>query len=210
MRTMLHRLRRYLITGLVVIAPIGVTIFVLTWLFQRLDPILGRYLPAIAGRQIPGLGIAVLLIMLVVVGWFSQRTIGRRALGAWNHVLDRVPVARRVHAASAQIFSSVLERDRLFQHCALVEFPNEGSWVLAFETAEVPTEVAEAIGEPSVSVFLPTAPNPTSGYLLMLPRTRVRRLRMSVEDGLKLVLSAGVARPDEPIGGRVADPAVAR
>lgn len=207
---MLHRLRRYLITGLIVIAPIGVTVFVLTWLFQRLDPILGRYLPAVAGRQIPGLGIAALFLILVVVGWFSQRAIGRRALGAWNGLLERVPFARRLHAASAQIFSSVLEREKLFHHCALIEFPSEGSWVLAFETAPVPDEVEEVIGESAVSVFLPTAPNPTSGYLLMLPRTRVRRLRMSVEDGLKLVLSAGVARPGVPLAAQTADPAAPR
>lgn len=209
MRKMLQRLRRYVITGLIVIAPIGVTVFVLTWLFQALDPILGRYLPAIAGRQIPGLGIAALFIILVVVGWFSQRAIGRRALGIWNVVLDRVPVARRLHAASSQIVSSVLERDRLFQHCALVEFPQEGSWVLVFETAPAPDEVEDMVGEPSVSVFLPTAPNPTSGYLLMLPRSRVRRLDMSVEDGLKLVLSAGVARPGGSVESRPEDPVVA-
>ncbi len=209
MRKMLQRLRRYVITGLIVIAPIGVTVFVLSWLFQRLDPILGRYLPAIEGRQIPGLGLAALFIILVLVGWFSQRAIGRRALGAWNGLLERVPFARRLHSASAQIFSSVLEREKLFQHCALIEFPDEGSWVLAFETASAPAEIEDVIGEPSVSVFLPTAPNPTSGYLLMLPRSRVRRLGMSVEDGLKLVLSAGVASPGDPIVAQAGDPAVA-
>lgn len=199
MRNTLHKLRRYLITGLIVIAPIGVTVFVLSWLFQRLDPILGRFLPEIAGRQIPGLGLAALVLILVVVGWFSQRTIGRRALLMWNRLLERVPFARRVHSASSQIFSSVLERERLFQHCALIEFPQPGSWVLVFETAEAPVEIEAFVGEPSVSVFLPTAPNPTSGYLLFLPRSRVQRLQMSVEDGLKLVLSAGVARPGRPV-----------
>lgn len=199
MRNTLHRMRRYLITGLIVIAPIGVTVFVLSWLFQRLDPILGRFLPDIAGRQIPGLGLAALVLILVVVGWFSQRAIGRRALLTWNRLLERVPVARRVHSASSQIFSSVLEREKLFQHCALIEFPQPGSWALAFETADAPDEIQAVVGEPSVSVFLPTAPNPTSGYLLILPRSRVRRLQMSVEDGLKLVLSAGVARPGEPV-----------
>lgn len=199
MRNTLHRMRRYLITGLIVIAPIGVTVFVLSWLFQRLDPILGRFLPDIAGRQIPGLGLAALVLILVVVGWFSQRAIGRRALLTWNRLLERVPVARRVHSASSQIFSSVLEREKLFQHCALIEFPQPGSWALVFETADAPDEIQAVVGEPSVSVFLPTAPNPTSGYLLILPRSRVRRLQMSVEDGLKLVLSAGVARPGEPV-----------
>ena len=202
MRTTLHRLRRYLITGLIVIAPIGVTVFVLSWLFQQLDPILGRFIPEIGGRRIPGLGLAALLAILIVVGWFSQRAFGRRALGMWNGLLERVPVARRLHSASSQIVSSVLEREKLFQHCALIEFPHEGSWVLVFETAAAPDEVEAAIGQPTVSVFLPTAPNPTSGYLIMLPRSRVRRLRMSVEDGLKLVLSAGVARPGEPVVGR--------
>lgn len=197
MRNTLHRMRRYLITGLIVIAPIGVTVFVLSWLFQRLDPILGRFLPDIAGRQIPGLGLAALVLILIVVGWFSQRTIGRRALLTWNRLLERVPFARRVHSASAQIFSSVLEREKLFQHCAIIEFPQPGSWALVFETADAPDEIQLSVGEPSVSVFLPTAPNPTSGYLLILPRSRVRRLQMSVEDGLKLVLSAGVARPGE-------------
>lgn len=199
MRNTLHRMRRYLITGLIVIAPIGVTVFVLSWLFQRLDPILGRFLPDIAGRQIPGLGLAALVLILVAVGWFSQRAIGRRALLTWNRLLERVPVARRVHSASSQIFSSVLEREKLFQHCALIEFPQPGSWALAFETADAPDEIQAVVGEPSVSLFLPTAPNPTSGYLLILPRSRVRRLQMSVEDGLKLVLSAGVARPGEPV-----------
>ena len=196
MRSTLGRLRRYLITGLIVIAPIGVTVFVLTWLFDLLDPILGQHLPGIAGRQIPGLGIVALFVILVVVGWFSQRALGRRVLGTWNGWLDRVPVARRVHSASSQIVSSVLQQEKLFQHCALIEFPRDGSYALVFETAAAPDEVTSAIGESSVSVFLPTSPNPTSGYLLMLPRSRVRRLGMSVEDGLKLVLSAGVARPD--------------
>lgn len=202
MRGALNRLRRYLITGLVVIAPVGVTAFVLVWLFQRLDPIIGRFLPGIGGRTVPGLGLAALFVLLISVGWFSQRTFGRRALGMWNRLLERVPFARRLHSASAQIVSSVLERDRLFQHCALIEFPQEGTWVLVFETAAAPEEVEASIGEPSVSVFLPTAPNPTSGYLLMMPRSRVRRLQMPVEDGLKLVLSVGVARSGSPVVGR--------
>jgi uncharacterized membrane protein len=179
-----------------VIAPIGVTVFVLSWLFQRLDPILGRHIPALVGREIPGLGLLLLLIILVVVGWISQRAVGRRALTAWNRLLDRVPFASRVHSATAQIVGAVLEREeKLFQHCALIEFPRPGSFALAFETAAAPAEISASIGEPSVSVFLPTSPNPTSGYLLMLPRHQVTRLEMSVEDGLKLVLSAGVARP---------------
>jgi uncharacterized membrane protein len=196
MRSFLNRLRRYFVTGLVVIAPVGVTAFVLVWLFQRLDPILGRHLPTVEGRHIPGLGLLVLLAIVVAIGWLSQIAVGRRLLYWWNTGLTRLPFARRIYSASAQIVQSVLEREeKLFQHCALIEFPGPGMWALAFETARTPPELETVIGEPSVNVFLPTAPNPTSGYLLIVPRSRVRRLGMSVEDGLKLVLSVGVATP---------------
>lgn len=204
MRKLLHRVRRYLVTGLIVIAPVGVTAYILLWLFQRLDPILGRHLPALGIRQLPGLGLLALLVILVLVGWASQRALGRRLLFWWNTGLSRLPFARRIYNASAQIAEAVLDReDRLFRHCALVEFPAPGSWALVFETATAPPAVAGVTGPGALSVFLPTAPNPTSGYLLLVPRERVHRIPLSVEDGLKMVLSAGVAAPGAlpPAGG---------
>ena len=196
MRAFLHRLRRYFVTGLIVIAPVGVTAYVLVWLFQRLDPILGRHLPALGGRQIPGLGLMTLAAIVVFVGWTSQIAVGRRLLYWWNTGLAKLPFARRIYSASSQIFQSVLDReDKLFQHCTLIEFPGPGNWAIGFETASAPPEIEEITGEPSVTVFLPTAPNPTSGFLLVLPRRSVHRLSLSVEDGLKLVLSVGVAAP---------------
>ncbi|MEJ2546890.1 MAG: DUF502 domain-containing protein [Gemmatimonadota bacterium] len=197
MKSFLQKLRRYFVTGLIVIAPVGVTAYVLVWLFQRLDPILGRYLPAIEGRQIPGLGLLALVLIVGLVGWASQIAVGRRMLYWWNTGLARLPFARRIYSASAQIVQSVLEREeKLFRHCALIEFPSPGTWALVFETAETPAQIEEITGEPSVNVFLPTAPNPTSGYLLIVPRRSVHRLALSVEDGLKLVLSVGVATPE--------------
>lgn len=196
MRAFLHRLRRYFVTGLIVIAPVGVTAYVLVWLFQRLDPILGRYLPALGVRQIPGLGLMTLAAIVILVGWTSQIAVGRRLLYWWNTGLAKLPFARRIYSASSQIFQSVLDReDKLFQHCTLIEFPGPGTWAIGFETAPAPREIEEITGEPSVTVFLPTAPNPTSGFLLVLPRRSVHRLSLSVEDGLKLVLSIGVAAP---------------
>jgi uncharacterized membrane protein len=196
MRKFLHRIRRYLVTGLVVIAPVGVTAYVLVWLFQRLDPILGRHLPALGIRQVPGLGLLALLLIVFAVGWTSQRALGRRLLFWWNTGLSRLPFARRIYQASAQIAQAVLDREeKLFRYCALVEFPAPGSWALVFETATAPPAVAAVVGGGAVSVFLPTAPNPTSGYLLVVPRDRVHRIPLSVEDGLKMVLSAGVAVP---------------
>jgi uncharacterized membrane protein len=133
---------------------------------------------------------------VILVGWTSQIAVGRRLLRWWNTGLTRLPFARRIYSASSQIVQSVLEREeKLFQHCALIEFPGPGSWALAFETARSPAQLESVTGEPSVNVFLPTAPNPTSGFLLVVPQSRVIRLGLSVEDGLKLVLSVGVATP---------------
>lgn len=197
MQPVVHRLRRYLITGLIVIAPIGVTVYVLTWLFQRLDPILGRHLPPIAGYQPPGLGLLALLVLLMFVGWASQRALGRRAIRVWNKLAARLPVVRRLYSASSHVFEAVLRHDqKIFRRCALIEYPSPGSHALVFETAEVPAEIEGVLGEPAVSVFLPTVPNPTTGFLLLIPRSRVRRLDMTVEDGFKMILSAGVAIPD--------------
>lgn len=194
-----QRLRRYLATGLIVIAPIGVTVWVLSWLFLRLDPIIGRYLPTIRGYEPRGLGLVVLLLLLIAVGWASQKALGRRALRVWNRFAGRVPVARRLYSASSHVFEAVLTRDqKLFRHCALIEYPSPGSHTLVFETADATREAEDLIGEPSVSVFLPTVPNPTSGYLLFLPRSRVHRLDMTGEEGFKMIFSAGMAVPEPP------------
>jgi len=193
-----ERLRRYLVLGLIVIAPLGVTAFVLRWLFERIDVIIGRYLPPIAGTRWPGLGIAALVVLLLIVGWISDRTLGRRVLERWNNMLSRVPLVRRVYGASSRVVQSVLDRDEnLFRYCALIEYPEPGSWALAFATARAPAEVERELGSRAVSLFLPTVPNPTSGYLLILPEERVRRLEMSVEDGFRMILSVGAAVPAE-------------
>ncbi len=197
MQKMAQRLRRYLVTGLIVIAPIGVTAFVLSWLFLKLDPIIGRYLPAIRGYEPRGLGLVALFLVLILVGWASQKALGRRALHAWNRFANRVPVARRLYSASSHVFEAVLTRDqKLFRHCALIEYPSPGSHTLVFETADAAGEVERKIGEPTVAVFLPTVPNPASGFLLFVPRSRVHRLEMTVEEGFKMIFSAGMAVPE--------------
>lgn len=196
MRRYLARLRRHLITGLVVIAPIAVTAYALVLVFNFLDNLLGRYLRPLVGRPLPGLGIVALLLLLLLVGWASRRAAGRRLVGWGNSILSRFPVTRKIYNASSQIFQSVLDReDKLFQGCALAEYPMPGSWTLVFVTTRAPRQVEERIGEEAVSVFLPTVPNPTTGYLLILPVSRVHMLDMTVEEGLKMVVSAGVAVP---------------
>ena len=136
-------------------------------------------------------------LVLIAVGWASQKALGRRTLRAWNRFANRVPVARRLYSASSHVFEAVLTQERkLFRHCALIEYPSPGSYTLVFETAEAAREAEQVIGEPSVSVFLPTVPNPASGFLLFLPRDRVHRLDMTVEEGFKMIFSAGMAVPE--------------
>lgn len=198
------RLRRYLVLGLIVVAPLGVTAFVLRWLFQRIDVIIGRYLPPIAGVRWPGLGIAALIALLLLAGWISDRALGRRALARWNNLLAHVPLVRRIHGTSSRVVQAVLDREEdLFSYCALIEYPGPDSWALAFATARAPGEVEEAIDARAVTLFLPTVPNPTSGYLLILPEERVRRLEMSVEDGFRMILSVGAAVPAGDGGGEI-------
>lgn len=196
MKRFLAALRRYLLTGLIVAAPVGVTIFLLAWAFRELDAILGRYLPSLVGVAVPGLGLVVLLLVLLIVGWVSHRALGRRFLYGWNDLLSRVPVVRKVYGTASQVVQSVLDRDeKLFRACAMMEYPSPGSYGLVFITARAPREMEEAAGEEMVTVFYPTFPNPTTGYLMQVPTRRLTPLRMSVEDGFQLVISAGAAMP---------------
>lgn len=192
----LARLRRYLITGLIVIAPIFVTVFALVWLFQTLDGILGSQVRGLIGREVPGVGLVALILLLFIIGWVSQKAAGRRLVAWGNSILSRFPLTRKIYNASSQIVQSVLDREeKLFQGVALIEYPMAGSYSLVFVTAQAPAEVEGKLGGRAVSVFLPTVPNPTTGYLLVLPASRVQMLDMTVEEGIRMVVSAGVAVP---------------
>lgn len=193
---LLGRLRRYLVTGLIVVAPLGATAWILLWLFRRVDSILGRHLATLGVSRFPGMGILVLVVLLVFVGWMLRWAVGRKLVGWWNELLSRLPLTRTVYNATSQIAQTVLARkEKFFQHTVLIEYPSPGTWSLAFLTARSPEEIEGEIGGRSMTVFLPTSPNPASGYLLMLPVEKVRMLEMSVEDGMKMILSAGAVIP---------------
>lgn len=205
MARLLGALRRYLVTGLIVVAPIGVTAFVLVWLFRRVDSLLGDYLTTIGVGPFPGFGILALLLILIAVGGMLRWAVGRKVVGWWNRALSRFPLTRTLYNASSQIVQTVLAREeKLFQRCALLEWPVPGAWSLVFVTARSPDAVESAIGGQGITVFLPTAPNPASGYIMMVSADRLRVLDMSVEDGMKMVLSAGAVSPgreDRPMAG---------
>lgn len=192
----LRDIRRHLIAGLVVIAPLGVTAYVLWWIFDRLDRLLGSYVYGGLGFRIPGLGIILLLGLLLAVGWGAERAVGSRILDWWQGVLRRVPVVRQLYGASSRIVGTVLGGNRrFFREVVLFEYPMEDRWALGFITAPAPPLIREHV-ENAVTVFVPTSPNPTSGFLIVVPESKITPLPMTVEEAFTFVLSAGAVVPD--------------
>ncbi|MFW5947682.1 MAG: DUF502 domain-containing protein [Gemmatimonadota bacterium] len=189
-------LRRRLIAGLIVIAPLGVTVYVLWWLFTTLDGILGRSLYHRIGFAAPGLGLVALLLLLLIVGWAAEATVGARILGWWNAALDRVPLVSRLYNATRRIIGSVFgtEEHRFFRSVVLFEYPSSGQWALGFETGRAPRALDHRVAN-GITIFLPTAPNPVSGFLIIVPEEKVIRVPVTVEEGFTYVLSAGAVPP---------------
>jgi uncharacterized membrane protein len=190
--------RRHLIAGLIVIAPAGITAYVLWWIFRVLDGLLGSFLYSAIGMSIPGLGLFALVFVVVAIGWLAERTIGARAVEWWHGSLERIPLARRIYSASNRIVRTVLGQERSFFHdVVLCEYPSEGRWSLGFLTAPAP-RMADDHVQDGVTVFIPTTPNPTSGFLTILARDKVVPVAMTVEEAFTYILSAGAVTPDQP------------
>ena len=197
-----RRFRRHLIAGLIVIAPITATVFVLWWIFQLLDGLLGRFLYPTLSRwapwidRLPGLGLIALIALLVIVGWLAERTIGSRIVASWHALLERFPLTRRIYGAAHSIVRTVFGQEkRPFNKVVLVEFPAEGRWSIGFLAASAPAMVQEHVPG-SVSVFVPTTPNPTTGYLIMVTRDKVVELDMTIDQAFTMILSAGAVTPE--------------
>jgi len=190
--------------GLVVIAPVGLTVLVLNWMFQTVDGLLGvplqGALSQIAGRdiRIPGLGLVLLVGILLLVGLLVHLAAGRQVLNWWNHALARFPLTGRIYNAVSQITQSVVGRKRkLFHRTVLIPYPTDGLWAVAFVTNEDVPQMSHIIGELCVNVFVPTTPNPTSGFMLVVPRSRIRDAQLPVEEAMKLIISAGAVVPSD-------------
>jgi len=195
-RTLMRLLRKYFIVGLVVIAPVGLTVFVLVWVFQRIDSILGVPLRTAIGFRIPGLGLVLLFVFLILVGWIVHLAAGRQLLRWWNRALSRFPLTGRIYNAVSQITQSIIgSRRRLFYRAVLVPYPTEGLWVVAFVTNEEASEMSSWVGEPCLNVFVPTTPNPTSGFMLIVPKNRAIPIDTPVDEAMKLIVSGGAVIP---------------
>ena len=198
-------LRNSFLAGLIVIAPIGLTIWlvwtVVGWLDGWVLPFVPDYFQPerYIGINLRGVGVIFFLVFTVVVGWIAKGFIGRSLIRSAENMLESLPVVRSIYGGLKQIAETVFSQtDRNFEKACLVQYPRKGIWAIAFISSTAKLEIADKIAheDEKVSVFLPTTPNPTSGFLLFLPRSEVIELDMTVEDAAKLIISAGLVYPN--------------
>lgn len=222
------KLRSNFLAGLIIVAPIGMTIWLIwtvvgwvdSWVWPfipqayqptaLLNDLLGRGPENQIDINLRGLGVVIFLIFTILVGWVGKGLIGRSFIGIGERMVDRMPVVRSIYNAVKQIAETVFsQRETSFDKACLVEYPRKGIWAIAFISINAKGEIDAKLndGEPFVTVFLPTTPNPTSGFLLFLPKRDIRPLDMSVEDAAKLVISAGLVYPNGKTPVEVTNPA---
>jgi uncharacterized membrane protein len=192
------RLRAYLFTGLLVLVPVGITVWIIQFIVGSVDNILPvAWQPrALFGFDIPGFGFAAVLLLLLVVGALAHNIIGRKFVEAWNSLLNRIPVVRGIYNSVKQVSDTLFsEKGNAFREAVLIQYPRSGAWTIAFITGKPGGEVAQHLPGDYVSVYVPTTPNPTSGFFLMVPKAEVIELKMSVDEALKYVISMGVVVP---------------
>ena len=196
------RLRTYFLAGLLVLIPLWVTVGILSWLFNVLDGFLGPRIYDYLGHPVPGLGLAATVLLVFLIGLVTTNIVGRRVMAAVDGALQRIPLVRSIYTIAKQMSDSLLQRHVNFQQVVLVEYPRRGMYQIGFVTGVIEgplqDELAARAGERVLNVFMPTTPNPMSGYLIMLPERDVQPLRISVQDGLKLLVSGGMAIPALP------------
>ena len=200
MSSLKSSLKRYFLTGLLVITPIWGTILILRTLFVAVDDILGEVLAQALpqGSYIRGLGIATLILLIFTVGLLATNIIGRRIVTHWEDWLHRVPVVRGIYATLKSMMDilSFGERKK-YNRVVLIQFPKNGHYCFAFVTGAMQGQVQTIAAEPLLNVYVPTSPNPTSGYFLLVPEREVVPLDISVEEAMKLIVSGGLYQPTQ-------------
>jgi uncharacterized membrane protein len=201
---LMGRIRGYFFAGVLITAPLGITIYIawsfISWVDSQVIPLLPerynpeRYLPF----SVPGIGLLIVLVGLTLIGALTAGIIGRLFINMSERLLNRMPVVRSLYSATKQIFETVLaQKSTAFRDVVLVEYPRRGMWAIGFITGTTEGEIQELTEDEVVNVFLPTTPNPTSGFLLFVPRSEIVSLHMSVEEGIKMVVSGGIVTPPD-------------
>lgn len=192
-----------MLTGLLIWVPLGVTFLVVKAIVELLDKLL-LFLPLkwrpenLLGFDLPGFGIVLAIIVVFTTGMFLTNFLGNRMVAMWEQLLSHIPILRSIHTAVKQLIHTFFSDDsQSFKQVLLIEYPRKGLWTLAFQSNDDTGEIAEKTGLDMISVFVPTSPNPTSGFVLIVPRETATPLEMSVEDGLRMIMSLGVVMPEK-------------
>lgn len=200
-----RRVRNIFITGLLVTLPIAFTIFILNFLFKTLDnwlsPSITKLLilagaPILEDFRVPGLGVAATVFIIFLVGVLTKNIFGAKLVQLGEMIVEKIPIVRNIYTGAKQVVTTIAHTDtNAFSRVVLVEFPRKGIHAMGFVTSETKGEVQALTEGDVVSVFVPTTPNPTSGFLVFLPQNDIIDLTMSVEDGIKLIISCGIVTP---------------
>jgi len=196
------KLRGYFLAGILVTAPISITLY-LTWgLLKFIDSKVSSVIPAEYYREtaVPGLGLVIAVAFFITIGWFAKNFLGRIIIQASEYFLDKMPVIRTVYSATKQLFETVMgTQSQAFREVVMFEFPRKGIWALGFVTGISKGEVQRLTEDEVVNVFFPTTPNPTSGFLIFIPKKDLIVMKMTVEEAIKMIVSGGILTPPDPV-----------
>ena len=196
-RSIFARIRNYFIAGVVVLIPIGITVYLTIFLVSISSKILPKeinpnnYLP----YDIPGVEIVTAVLLITLIGWSSLSFLGKKLLNLFNNILKRIPILRTIYSAIVQMTETFTKTDKGKKNVVLVEYPRKGSWAVGFATKENSGEITRKTNKKLINVFIPTTPNPTSGFLLMFPEDEVIYLDLTFEEASKFIVSAGTSNP---------------
>jgi uncharacterized membrane protein len=208
-------MKRYFIAGLLVWIPLGITLWILNLILVTADQTLSLLPPdlrpeVLLGLSLPGAGLVVTLLVILITGVLAANYVGRKLLAVGEQLLVKIPVVKSIYGGVKQVSDTLFSSEgQAFRQAVLVEYPRRGSWTVGFQTGVPTGEVAAAIGSDHISVYVPTTPNPTSGFFLIVPKSEVKPLEMSVDNALKYIISMGVVGPEQavkPAGSESAKP----
>lgn len=195
------KIRGYFLAGILVTAPISITLY-LTWVFLKfIDSKVSAIIPAhyYPETAVPGLGLIIAVAFFITIGWFARNFMGRVVINISEYIVDRMPVIRTLYGATKQVFETVMgAQSQAFREAVMFQYPRPGIWAMGFVTGSTKGEVQRLTDDEVVNVFLPTTPNPTSGFLLFIPRKDLIFLEMNVEDAIKMIVSGGIITPPDP------------
>ena len=195
--------KRYLMTGLLVWVPLALTLWILDFVITFMDPIILRLPPALRpeqwlGFRVPGAGLVLAAVIVFLTGMLAANIIGQRFVVWWESLLGRIPIVSSIYRSVKQVSDTLLAQNgHSFRRAVLIEFPQRGQWAVGFVVGSAGSRISKLLEPQSLTVYVPTAPNPTSGYTLILPSSEVHNVDMSVDEALKFVISMGVVMPPQ-------------